>query len=461
MARNKVIPKNVESTFKVSELFFSKTNLKGIILDGNEVFYKVTKYSPEELIGKPHNIIRHPDMPRIVFKMLWDFIQNDKPFAGYVKNIAKDGSYYWVFATVVPVYDDNGNKEKYLSIRIKPTSHLLTIVKNLYKKLKEIEEQNNGSMEKSYEELIESLKAMGYPNYETFMIDALIEELKDKDEYLNRKIPKEKFSGDIHRIYGIYRDAKKIEAIYKTTFQKVNSFVNLEKELENKFKYIYEITDELSLIALNSSVESYKLGSTGASFFVVSSEIKKDSERIGKLVNGLRNDMKGLLDIVRSSVLYINVSRLEIFAIIYFINELVEEYNNGQDISKNNIENLMDLLKTLKHSASKTIELSISLDDYLKKTLNYIDEIENIIKELHYIQLNGLVESARLGEQKFSIIFNQVKELVENTTQLIEEILPMIKHSLKEAGDIEYNTTKVKNYINQILEAYKTDLIYT
>lgn len=454
MVKNKVIPKNVESTFKINELFFSKTNLKGIILDGNEVFYKVAKYSSEELIGKPHNKVRHPDMPRIVFKMLWDFIQNDKPFAGYVKNMAKDGSYYWVFAVVVPVYDDNGDKEKYISVRIKPTSHLFTVVKNLYKKLKEIEEQNNGSMEESYKELIESLKAMGYSDYETFMVDALIEELKDKDEHLNREIPKESFSGDIYKMYEIYKDAKKIESIYKTTFQKVNSFVNLEKELGSKFKYIYEITDELSLIALNSSVESYKLGSTGASFFVVSSEIKKDSERIGKLVNGLRNDMKGLLDIVRQFVLYTNISRLEIFAVIYFINELVEDHKRGQALSKNNVENLIDLLKTLKHSASKTIKLSISLGNYLNKTLNYIDEIENIIKELHYIQLNGLVESARLGEQKFSIIFNQVKELVENTTKLIEEILPIIKHSLKEAGDIEYNTTKVRNYINQMLKVY-------
>jgi len=450
--RNKIAPKNVESTFKISELFFSKTDLKGVILDGNEVFYRIAKYSKEELIGKPHNIVRHPDMPRIVFKMLWDYIKNDKPFAGYVKNLAKDGSYYWVFALVVPIYDDNGEKEKYLFIRIKPTSNLFTVVKNLYKKLREIEEEHDGSMEESYKELIEAIKAMGYQSYDMFMVDALIEELKDKDEHLNREIPKEEFSGEIARLYDIYRNSKKIETIYKTLFHKVNSFVTLEKELESKFKYIYEITDELSLIALNSSVESYKLGSTGASFFVVSSEIKKDSERIGKLVSGLRNDMRGLLDIVRLSVLYINISRLEIFAIIYFIDELVEEHKNGQIMSRENIENLIDLLKALNYSASKTIELSISLDNYLKKTLNYIDEIENIIKELHYIQLNGLVESARLGEQKFSIIFNQVKELVENTTKLIEEILPMIKHSLKEAGDIEYSTTKVKNYIQQALE---------
>jgi len=94
MARPKIEPKNVESKFEINEIFFSKTDLKGIILDGNEVFYRVAKYSPEELIGKPHNIVRHPDMPKVVFKLLWQYIQNCQPFAGYVKNLAKDGSYY-------------------------------------------------------------------------------------------------------------------------------------------------------------------------------------------------------------------------------------------------------------------------------------------------------------------------------------------------------------------------------
>ncbi len=451
-ARNRPTPKNVETPLKIDELFFSKTDLKGIILDGNEVFYRIAKYSREELIGKPHNIVRHPDMPRVVFKLLWEYIQNDRPFAGYVKNLAKDGSYYWVFAVVVPVYNDEGEKEKYLSIRIKPTSKLFPIVKELYKKLRKIEEET-GSMEESERELIESIKAMGYQDYTAFMTEALIEELSDKDEPLNVDIPKDKFKGRLAQLYSIYKTSKKIENIYKSIFHKVNAFVNLEKDLEDKFRYIYEITDELSLIALNSSVESYKLGSTGASFFVVSSEIKKDSERIGKLVNGLRNDMRKLLNIVKDSVLYMNISRLEIFAILYFINEIVEEYHRGHEETFNeDMDNLIDLLKALKASSAETNKLAIHLADYLKKTLNYIDEIESIIKELHYIQLNGLVESARLGEQKFSIIFNQVKELVENTTKLIEEILPMIKHSIKDANDVEYIATRVIKDIDHMLE---------
>ncbi len=108
-------PKNIESPFELNELFFSITDPKGVILTGNDVFVKVSKMSKEELIGKPHNIIRHPDMPRAIFKALWSTIKAGRPFVGYVKNMAKDGSYYWVLAAVYPVMDENGEIEKYIS----------------------------------------------------------------------------------------------------------------------------------------------------------------------------------------------------------------------------------------------------------------------------------------------------------------------------------------------------------
>ena len=109
----------------------SETDEKGNILFANSHFCKIAEYEIEELIGKPHSIIRHPDMPKIAFKSLWDTIKKDNIWTGYVKNTTKDGGYYWVFATVYPFEGSDGSKG-YLSCRRKPTSQEIEKIQRVY-----------------------------------------------------------------------------------------------------------------------------------------------------------------------------------------------------------------------------------------------------------------------------------------------------------------------------------------
>ena len=95
----------------------SESDLKGDILNVNEKFIEVSKYSREELIGKPHNTTRHPDMPKEVFKELWSTIGRGKPFRGIIKNRAKDGTPYYVDAVIAPVLGENGKPRKYIGVR--------------------------------------------------------------------------------------------------------------------------------------------------------------------------------------------------------------------------------------------------------------------------------------------------------------------------------------------------------
>ncbi|WP_418180852.1 PAS domain-containing protein [Aliarcobacter lanthieri] len=110
----------------------SQTDEKGIIEFANEDFCKVAEYSIDELIGKPHNIVRHPDMPKSAFKNLWNTIKNGEIWTGYVKNVTKSGGFYWVFATIYPTLLSNG-KKGYLSCRKKATSKEIEIAISLYK----------------------------------------------------------------------------------------------------------------------------------------------------------------------------------------------------------------------------------------------------------------------------------------------------------------------------------------
>lgn len=137
----KVEPTAQEKVMRESDFIVSKTDLKGRITYGNEIFIEFSGYSEAELIGAQHNIIRHPDMPRGVFKFLWDTIATGTEVFAYVKNMSKDGSFYWVFANVTPDYDAAGNIIGYLSVRRAPKRSALPVVEGLYKAMLEAEQK--------------------------------------------------------------------------------------------------------------------------------------------------------------------------------------------------------------------------------------------------------------------------------------------------------------------------------
>lgn len=139
MLKPTVIPTGRERTFDETEIIVSKTDLKGIITYANHVFVRVAGYSESELLGKPHNVIRHPDMPRCVFKLLWDTIAEGNEIFAYVVNLCQNGDHYWVLAHVTPSYDLLGNLIGYHSSRRKPDPAKLAKVIPLYEALLECE----------------------------------------------------------------------------------------------------------------------------------------------------------------------------------------------------------------------------------------------------------------------------------------------------------------------------------
>lgn len=128
-----------ETEVPQGELIVSRTDLKGTITYVNDVFAMISDYDEEELIGKPHNIIRHPDMPKSIFKNLWDTIKDKKSWSGTVKNLRKDGGYYWVHAEVSGVYKD-GKLVEYKSLRTPIENETKKLAQEKYDALKKEEE---------------------------------------------------------------------------------------------------------------------------------------------------------------------------------------------------------------------------------------------------------------------------------------------------------------------------------
>ena len=137
-------PTSVEKVMREDDFIVSKTDLKGRITYGNRIFIEFSGYTEKELLGAQHNIIRHPDMPRAVFKLLWDTIQSGSECWAYVKNMAKDGSFYWVFANVTPSFDHDGKLIGYLSVRRKPKASAVKLMSGIYQAMRQ-EEQRAGS----------------------------------------------------------------------------------------------------------------------------------------------------------------------------------------------------------------------------------------------------------------------------------------------------------------------------
>lgn len=157
-----------ERFFGEDEIIVSKTDLKGRITYANEVFLNIAGYSEDEVLGAPHSIVRHPGMPRCVFKLLWDTLDQDKEIFAYVLNRAKTGDHYWVFAHVTPSYDVNGVKVGYHSNRRVPERRVVDqVITPLYSQLLEVERSHTdrkAGMAASFQAVVDLLtqKGMGY-----------------------------------------------------------------------------------------------------------------------------------------------------------------------------------------------------------------------------------------------------------------------------------------------------------
>jgi PAS domain S-box-containing protein len=144
MSLRDIVPTDKEIVMREDDFIVSKTDLKGRITYGNKTFLEFSGFEEKDMLGIQHNVIRHPDMPRAVFKMLWSSIQEGREIFAYVKNICKDGSFYWVIANITPSVDEKGQVLGYYSVRRKPHPRAIPVISALYRKMLD-EERRVGS----------------------------------------------------------------------------------------------------------------------------------------------------------------------------------------------------------------------------------------------------------------------------------------------------------------------------
>ena len=181
MAQRKLSVTGVERYFDESDVIVSKTDLKGRITYANDIFRDISGFSEAELIGQPHSIIRHPEMPRCVFKLLWDTLASGHEIFAYVLNRSKNGDHYWVLAHVTPSVNSDGEIFSYHSNRRVPEHAIIeNAVVPLYKALLEKEQSYANAkqgMAASVQMIVDMLAEKNM-TYDEFVFSLIMPELK-------------------------------------------------------------------------------------------------------------------------------------------------------------------------------------------------------------------------------------------------------------------------------------------
>lgn len=373
--------------FGSDELFFSRTDQLGKIISGNSIFQRVSGFGWEEMLGRPHNIVRHDDMPRAVFFMIWSLLKKKIPVGGYVKNKTKNGKFYWVFSLILPFNDE------FVSIRFKPSSKILEIIEKLYGEIRLEEKDVKLLPNASAEKLLMKLKDLGFESYEDFMWHAFMTEMNswpgiEKDEVMNHSQ---------EMLIELLEQGKGIGSVSDRIIQECS-------------KNIY--------LSLNLNIEALKLGTTGAS-------LGRVSEQFQKMIGEIQNEIKVFSEIavninktMKDNQFLVYSSKLIEGMVCFFdTSEVGSEYINTsmESVILNNLSNGYNL--NVKESFLSLITI---INELCKSTENLL----NMINGLEVVRITGKIEMARIDDSQkvFTTLNNDLKVFVDILKNGLKEI---------------------------------------
>lgn len=428
-AKTKLVPQNVPRELLLNELFFSTTNRKGIIISGNAVFARVSGYPADEMTGEPHNMIRHPDMPRAVFKLLWDSLLAGNPIAAYVKNLASDGRYYWVLALAAPTADG------YLSVRFKPSSPLFALVEGVYRELKAIEqasdargEEPKAGMRAAVVRLGEIIRQQGFADYDAFMRTVLQQELASRDSIIDREhrsvfpaLPERRDNEGAMgaAIRDIYYQLQHTYWQINAQYTQLGACAKLNEQLMAQSRTILGLTSEFGLVSLNVAIKSSKLGGAGLALGVIATHLAQASTGVSAIVSSLADRVSAVSNWLGETIFSLAWARLQFEMTIVYHQETLRALADSGRAAEENVQylrNLGDLRFAFGKTTTSAGQALCGLTADLNGLAAATEDLRKAMLSLQVAHVGGLIEAKRLTEDdSFSAIFEEVRTHIDGT----------------------------------------------
>jgi aerotaxis receptor len=450
----KPIPKNEESLFQFSELFFSRTDKRGVIQACNRVFTRVSGYQEEEMLGQPHNLVRHPDMPKAVFRLFWDTLKSDQPIVAYVKNLSSDGKYYWVLAAAFPTEDG------YVSIRLKPGTPLFHKIKAIYEQIRETE--NSSETGKPPVDLIEQIKALGFSSYQGMTLQALIEEFENREKQMSQL-----HAGTLHlnqRQTVIHEKSNldfilnfaqsvciKMTETYNIIFKQLMVSTELNTLLTQESQKIKSAYQSVRFLAVNMSIASEQAGAQGHSLTTIASTFERWVKEANTALEKFITSMSQATTRLENASFYAAASRLQ----LAMINSYVDEIRNQSNQIQANERSHSDLNTFTQMAISIFTIAENHVSDFLRSVRaldSHLSVLQEAMSALYIVRQSGKIEVSQLGTTGGTFIqhLEELGKFTKSVVQCVAKISSAANAVTTSMGDVSNRLLQVKAEFDEL-----------